>query len=165
MKDLFDGSERFRDLSEGSEYSRNITKDGEESVTAPADSPLTRALRDLAAEGGPQALLDGETLRRELLCRNVPAAEADRLSLMTGVTGYRALLEKDGRTQQADLDRYVANAVRETELNRAAVLRLTREIAQAAGLAFDYAPEESQQEGAVREQAAEAVLNLILEYA
>ncbi len=153
MKDLFDGSERFRDLSEGSEYSRNITKDGEESVTAPADSPLTRALRDLAAEGGPQALLDGETLRRELLCRNVPAAEADRLSLMTGVTGYRALLEKDGRTQQADLDRYVANAVRETELNRAAVLRLTREIAQAAGLAFDYAPEESQQEGAVREQA------------
>ena len=149
------GSELAPDRSEGLVHAPAAEQtDGDAISAAPAaDSPLAQALCALVAEQGTKALREGEALRQDLLRRKVPAAEVDRLALMTGVTGFQALLEQDERTQQTDLDRYVSNAVRETELNRAAVLRLTRDIAQAAGLAFDYAPEESQQEGAVREQA------------
>lgn len=128
--------------------------DGDAISAAPAaDSPLAQALCALVAEQGTKVLREGETLRQALLRRKVPAAEVDRLALMTGVTGFQALLEQDERTQQTDLDRYVSNAVRETELNRAAVLRLTRDLAQALGLAFDYAPQEPTQEGVVAEHA------------
>lgn len=136
------------------EHSPNTDR-SEEGVDAgsQADTTLAQILDALVSERGKQILLKSEELRRELLRRNVPEAEVDRLALMTGVTGFRALLEKDERTQQADLDRYVANAVRETELNRATVLRLTHDIAWAAGVAFDYVPISILPEGVVAEQA------------
>lgn len=61
-----------------------------------------------------------------------------QIALIVGVDGFRDLLEKDGRVQQADLARYVGNALRETGLTRSTTLSLTSAIAFSLDIAYDY---------------------------
>ncbi len=66
-------------------------------------------------------------------------AEIYRTCLMTKVAGFREVINRDPRTIQLDLDRYIQNAINETGLNRDTILRITAAIAYATGISMNYA--------------------------
>ncbi len=65
-----------------------------------------------------------------------------QVALVVGINGFRDLMEKDGRVQQADLERYVSNVLHETGLTRTVTLSLVSAIALSLGIAFDYVASE-----------------------
>lgn len=58
-----------------------------------------------------------------------------QLCLMTKVSGFSMLTQTDASTKQADLNRYVQNAIEETGLSKAVVLDLTADIAYSLDIA------------------------------
>lgn len=69
--------------------------------------------------------------------RSLGAAEEDilKVCLIARVTGFQDLIRPGKKLLQTDFDRFVCNAVKETELKRTAVLQLMAEITYAAGTA------------------------------
>ncbi|MCI9120443.1 MAG: SEL1-like repeat protein [Oscillibacter sp.] len=94
---------------------------------------LTAAIASAAETGGAEIFQDPVRLREAL--KGAGAAEADfcRVCLMTQAAGFWELLGTNRRTPQADLDRYLQNAVRETGFTREMVLNLTGCILSALG--------------------------------
>lgn len=119
-----------------------MTTETKDNATRPSryvpGSGLGATLYAVLQKGGQALFQDPEKLRTALRDEGCPERESFKICIMTGVTGFRELLEKDGRTQQLDLDRYVHNALRETGFNRSTVLELTASLAMALGFAAPY---------------------------
>ena len=71
-------------------------------------------------------------------------AQVTKVYMMTLVAGFRELLEQDERIPQADIDRYVQNAVQETGFTVTLVLELTYAIVASLGGDFTLSSEELQ---------------------
>ncbi len=110
-------------------------------------------LHELVALHSARIFSDDEELRDKM--RNLGVAEADilKVCLITKVTGFQDLIQPDKKLLQTDLDRFAHNAVKETDLNRAAVLRLMTEIVGATGKAV-LCGSQKQMEQAVLEERA-----------
>lgn len=101
-------------------------------------SSLSSILSSVVEQNGIDILFDTTSLSEAM--RKVGAEEAEicRVCLMTQVAGLREVLNRDPRTVQLDLDRYIQNAIEETGLNRDTILRITSAISFATGIAMNY---------------------------
>ena len=100
-------------------------------------SELSRVLETVVTQSGSEIFQDPQALRQAMGEVGADEAEICRVCLMTQVTGFRELMNRDARTTQLDLDRYIQNAARETGFNRDTVLRLSSAIAYAVGIAMN----------------------------
>lgn len=103
-----------------------------------AEEQLCRAV---AAEGR-NILLDARALRRALEKEGAAERNIQILCLMSGAPGLRELLEETSGSTQADLDRFIRNAMEYTGLSRSTVLLKTYQICRAAGLRMARSPKD-----------------------
>ena len=101
-------------------------------------------LRRAVAAEGRRVLLDPRMLRRALEQAGATERNTQLFCLMTGVPGLKELLEERSASTQADLDRFVRNAMDYTGLSRGTVLLKTYQICRAADLPMAYNPKDSQ---------------------
>lgn len=101
-------------------------------------SDLGSILSSVVAQNSPDIFFDPVALADEMKKYGASEAETHKVCLMTQVTGLREVLNRDPRTAQIDLDRYIQNATEETGFNRDAILKLTSSIAYATGVAMNY---------------------------
>ena len=101
-------------------------------------------LRRAVAAEGRRVLLDPRALRRALEKEGAVERNIQLFCLMSGAPGLSELLEEHSGSTQADLDRFVRNAVEFTGLSRGTVLLKTYQICRAAGLPMAYNPKDSQ---------------------
>lgn len=100
---------------------------------------LGATLRAAVDAQGQSVLLDEGPLAQLLASQGVDRDEALRVCLLTTVPGYREMVDPERQTKQADLDRFVQNAISRTGLRRSEVMRLTADILLASGAAYNYA--------------------------
>lgn len=114
---------------------------------------IVEILRSLIAMYSMHVFSDTEGLQNKM--RDLGAAEEDiwKVCLMTKVTGFQEMIQRDKKLLQTDLDRFVHNAVEETDLNRIAVLRFTEAIVGAAGKAVRCSSQKQMEQAVLEEQA------------
>lgn len=110
----------------------SLKEDLEEYAEKPVP-PVSAILQELVGVYSVRIFSDPEKLRTAMRSRGAAEADICKVCLITGVTGFQAMIQPEKKLLQADLDHFVHNAVEETDLNRAVVLRLTAEIVGAAG--------------------------------
>ena len=101
-------------------------------------SDLGSILSSVVAQNSPDIFFDSTVLSDEMKKYGASEAEIHKICLMTQVTGLREVLNRDPRTAQIDLDRYIQNASEETGFNRETILKLTSSIAYATGTTMSY---------------------------
>lgn len=101
-------------------------------------SDLASILSATVEQNGVEVLFDTVALSESMRKVGAEEAEIHRVCLMTQVAGFREVLNRDPRTVQLDLERYIQNAVEETGLNRDTILRITSAISFATGIAMNY---------------------------
>lgn len=100
-------------------------------------------LRRAVAAEGRRVLLDARMLRRALEQEGAVERNIQLFCLMSGAPGLSELLEERSGATQADLDRFIRNAVEYTGLSRGTVLLKTYQICRAADLPMAYNPKDS----------------------
>lgn len=98
---------------------------------------LSSVLVSIVEKNGVEILFDTARLADTLRESGITEAEIHRVCLMSQVSGFREVLNRDPRTVQLDLDRYIKNATEETGLNRDTILRITSAIAFVAGISMN----------------------------
>lgn len=99
---------------------------------------LDGILTEVVAKLGIDVYSDEQKLTDAMIECGASETQILQVRIMTRVSGFRELIECDERTGQADIDRYVANAVQETGLNKNVILSLTAAIALSANIAFQF---------------------------
>lgn len=102
------------------------------------DTKAGEQLARAVAAKGRSVLLDDRALRRALESEGATERNIQLFCLMSGASGLKELLEEGSVSTQADLDRFIRNAMSYTGLSRATVLLKTYQICRAAGLPMAY---------------------------
>lgn len=102
------------------------------SAAASAAGPI---LRSLVKRHSAEILFDSPRLQREMMQAGAKETDTLKICLLTKVTGFHELVQAGRGTQQADLDRFIRNAVLETGFHQTELMKLTAELAGAAGFA------------------------------
>ena len=84
----------------------------------------------------PEVLLNQEQLAAALRETGATELQVSKVLLITQVNGFQQLVERDGRTQQADPERFLQNALRQTGFSRPQVLELTAALGAALGIPY-----------------------------
>lgn len=119
-----------------------------------AGSELDGILAEAVTKLGIDAYLDEKKLAEAMLECGASETQILQVLIMTRVSGFRELIECDEQTSQADMDRYVANALQETGLNRNVILNLTAAIALSKNIAFQYSATPENEQLLVEEKKA-----------
>ena len=101
-------------------------------------SKLGSSLEILVKKHSSHIYFDEKLLQSSLNELGVLDFDIYKVCIMTKVTGFRELLERDKRTGQSDIDRFVRNAIEETGLTRTTILGLTCDIASSVNIAFKW---------------------------
>lgn len=117
----------------------NVKQDIEEyiGVYRTVESDLELMLLGFVSKYGQWAYLQNSNLLERLKGEGLSEKDILKICLMTKVNGFKELLSKNEKLQQADLDRFVRNAVEETGFNRSVVMELTRAIMKSIGSVCD----------------------------
>ena len=101
-------------------------------------SKLGSSLEILVKKHSSHIYFDEKLLQSSLNELGVLDFDIYKVCIMTKVTGFRELLERDKRTGQSDIDRFVRNAIEETGLTRTTILGLTCDMASSVNIAFKW---------------------------
>lgn len=117
-------------------------------------SSLASILSTTVEQNGVEILTNTGQLSDAMKALGADDAEIYRTCLMTQVAGFREVVNRDPRTVQLDLDRYIQNAIEETGLNRDAILQITAAIAYATGTSMNYETRPPKDAGLITENVA-----------
>lgn len=107
---------------------------------------LDGILAEIVVKLGDDAYSDDQKMADLMLECGASETQIFQVRIMTRVSGFRELIASGENAGQADIDRYVANAVQETGLNMNVILGITAAIALSKNIAFQYSatPENEQ---------------------
>ena len=101
-------------------------------------SDLGFRLTKIVSNNSAKIYEDESLLRKELVECKISEMDIYKVLIMTKVTGFHKFLEEKDEISQIDLDVYIQNALKETNLNRQEVLRLCADIFNSLNGVFAY---------------------------
>lgn len=99
---------------------------------------MTQILCDVTGRYSPAVYKDTRQLGKAMAEAGASGKQISQAAIMAEVSGFDQLLENDPSTSQADIERYVQNALIESGLSREKVLEITGAVAASLNIPCNY---------------------------